>query len=87
MKFGRFDPWPYQRVPCDPLVFLATKGQSLFTKRNPKTDVKGVTMGLNVMEPGSNGPWPQKKVSCDPFGFLVTKGPSLLCKQNPKTAI
>ena len=45
MKLGRIDPWPYQRVPCDPLVFLATREPSLFTKRNPKTDVKGVTMG------------------------------------------
>ena len=56
MRLGKIDPWPYQRVPCDPFGFLATRGLSLFLRGNPKTNVSGVIVGLNGLKLVTIGP-------------------------------
>ena len=58
MKLGRIDPWPYQRVLCDPFGILATRGLSLFSKQNPKMAVFRLIRGQNGMKLGRIDPWP-----------------------------
>ena len=65
----------------DAFGFLATRGPSLFSKRNPKMGVLQIIRGKNGIKLGRIDPLPYQRVPCDPFGFLATRELSLYIKQ------
>ena len=73
-------------MPYGPFRFSATRGLSLFSNRNTKLAVLGVTKGHVGMKLGRIGPWPLPEVPYGLLSILANRWPSLFCNLNAKLA-